>query len=799
LLVFAFCALCVFARNTFSADWVHWRGPFQTGFSPEKDLPSSFSPDPKASDNNLIWKVPYGCRSTPLVMQGRVYILNNVGKGITEQERVMAFDADTGKVLWEYKFNVWHTDIVSVRLGWTNLAGDPATGNVYAHGTQGLLLCLNKDGKLVWSRSLTEEYGRITGYGGRVTSPTVDGDLVIIGMVNSSWGAHAKGANRFVAFDKRTGEVVWWATLPGIPRTYYSGLVVATINGERLLISGTSDGAVVGLKVRTGELVWSYTFGATAINAAPVVEGNLVYCGHGEESPDNNVHGRVVCVDASQVKDGKPKLVWQQDGIRCRYASPVVHDGLLYVPDEDGKLFCLDATTGKRLWKYNYGRQARGSPVLADGKIYVGEVHSRFHILKPTRKKCTELHEQFFASPDGVSDVEINGSAAVANGRVYFATSDEFLCIGKKGAQPAPKPVIPDNEGKPGPDAKPAHLQVLPADVELRPGESVTFKVRAFDDKGRFLREVQARLSLVPTELPTGKTVPPIKATVEGQKLTVPQDRPTQAGQVKAQAGLVKAQVDGISGTARVRVVPRLPYVEDFAKIPDGGVPPGWVNCAGKFLVASVSDGKDKTNKVLRKVNDKSNPSFSRGNTYFGLPSMKDYTIEADLMGTKVLVKGKVAEEEGKEAAPEGKGKKGAAGGKEKEPEAGAEGKEYMPDMGIVANRYTLMLAGNIQKLRIVSWSALPRVDETISWAWKPGVWYRMKLTVETRGDTAVIRGKVWPRDQAEPAEWTIETTDSRPNTEGCPALYGYVTGITDVAPGNDIYYDNVRVTSNKK
>ena len=72
----------------------------------------------------------------------------------------------------------------------------------------------------------------------------------------------------------------------------------------------------------------------------------------------------------------------------------------------------------------------------------------------------------------------------------------------------------------------------------------------------------------------------------------------------------------GLTATARVRVVPSLPYVEDFAKVPDGAVPQGWVNAQGKFVVATV-DGK----KVLRKVNDNASPTVSRGNAYLGLPS----------------------------------------------------------------------------------------------------------------------------------------------------------------------------------
>jgi outer membrane protein assembly factor BamB len=771
-----------------AADWVHWRGPFQTGFSPEKDLPGDF--------NNPLWKVAYGCRSTPLVMNGRVYLINNVGDKITEQERVLCFDADKGKVLWEYKFNVWHTDIVSIRLGWTNLAGDPRTDYVYAHGTQGLLLCLDKKGKLVWSRSLTEEFGRISGYGGRLTSPMVDGDLVLIGMVNSAWGPGARGANRFVAFDKRTGQVVWWAEVPGQPRTYYAGLVTAVIGGQRLLLSGTSDGAVVALKVRTGELVWSYRFSENAINAAPVVEGKYVYIGHGDESPGTNVQGRVICLDASEVKDGQPKLVWQVDGITARFASPVIHDGLLYVPDVDGKLHCLDAKSGDQLWKYSYGRESRGSPVLADGKIYVAEVNSNFSILQlqPGGKRPKLLHKEFFPGANG-ADVEINGSPAVANGRVYVATSDEFYCLGKKDAKPAPEPVFKDEEGKPGADAKPAHLQLFPADVALYPGGSVTFKVRAFDDKGRFLREVPAKLSLPALQLPTGKKVAPLQAKVKGTRLTAAKARDTQAG-------LVRAEADGLVGTARVRVVPRLPYAEDFEKVPEHGVPPGWVNAAGKFEVVTLSDGKGKGTKVLRKVNTKASPVFSRGNTYFGKSEMKDYTIEADLMGTKVFRKKKAGPkgEQGKAAG--GQGDKGKGGKEEdgKEEKVDPNRAEFMPDMGVVANRYTLMLAGNVQALRIQSWNALPRVDETIPFAWKPGVWYRLKLTVTVEGGKAVVRGKCWERGQAEPKDWTVEVTDPRPNAEGAPALYGYVTGIQEAGGiGNEVYFANVLVTPNKK
>jgi outer membrane protein assembly factor BamB len=272
-------------RNLAQAgDWANWRGPERTGVARDKGLPEKFSLDPADKNNNLIWQAPFGGRATPIVMNGRVYLNGNVGEGPTDQERVVCVNADTGEKIWEQRFNAFLTDIVAVRVGWTNLVGDPETDCIYAHGIQGFLICFNgKDGKVVWSHSMTEEYGRISGYGGRLCSPVVDGDLVIVGMLNASWGQYARGGNRFVAFDKRTGEVVWWTETGFPPKdTYYSVPVVAVINGERLLITGGADGGVHAFQVRTGKKVWSYIFGTGMVNCSPVVEGTKVYIGHGD-------------------------------------------------------------------------------------------------------------------------------------------------------------------------------------------------------------------------------------------------------------------------------------------------------------------------------------------------------------------------------------------------------------------------------------------------------------------------------------------------------------------------------------
>ena len=95
-------------------------------------------------NNNLVWKAPYGGDHDAHRPERPTLLHRPTGEKLNEQERVVCLDADTGKLKWEHKFNVFYTDIVSDRLGWTTLVGDPETGYVYAHGMQGLFFCFDK-------------------------------------------------------------------------------------------------------------------------------------------------------------------------------------------------------------------------------------------------------------------------------------------------------------------------------------------------------------------------------------------------------------------------------------------------------------------------------------------------------------------------------------------------------------------------------------------------------------------------------------------------------------------------------
>ncbi len=211
------------------------------------------------------------------------------------------------------------------------------------------------------------------------------------------------------------------------------------------------------------------------------------------------------------------------------------------------------------------------------------------------------------------------------------------------------------------------------------------------------------------------------------------------------QAGQVKAAVGDISGAARVRVIPPLPWNEDFESAAVDTVPRHWIAATGKFKVREVEG-----NKVLVKLAD--NPFLRRARVYMGPSNLSDYTIMADIRAS--------------------------------------EKRRQMGNAGVVAQRYKLVLFGNHQRLELHSWQAEPKRTVKTSFAWEPDTWYRMKLQVENLDDgTARARGKVWPASEEEPSAWTIEKVDPQPNVQGSPGIYAD-------APA-EIFFDKLEVKQN--
>lgn len=727
--VAALAALLLLAAPAVSplraADWPGWRGPDQNGVSSETGLASHWSPQ----GENMVWRAEFIGRSTPVVLDGQVCVIGRVGEGDLRQEVVACFDAENGRRRWEHRLDVYQTAVPFNRVGWASLGADPETGNIYAHGVGGQLICYDRDGALRWSHQLTEEFGRMSGYGGRTQTPIVDGQRLILGFVNAGWGDQAAPRHRYFAFDKRTGELLWVAAPGGFPQDFntQSVPVVAEAEGQRLLIAGDADGAVYAMKVATGEKVWSFQVSKRAMNSSVLVHGSRVYAGHSEENVDEPTMGRVVCIDGRGKGDvTKTHELWRADELEVGFASPALAAGRLYVIDNSANLRCLDEATGAVLWSYSLGTVGKASPVLADGKLYAPEVNGRFHILEPGKEGVKPLDLDEITIGDG-HYAELYGSAAVAYGRIYLSTEGGLFCIGDK-SKPFVRPQPSARSAAPVAGQGPAaSILAVPGELLLRPGETAPLRVLAFDAKGRPLDSPQASWSLAG-----------LSGTVD------PSGRFTPDPGAGYQAGTIEARVGELKTVARVRVVRDLPWAFDFESSEPGKSPAQWVGAAGQFVVAE-REGQ----KVLLKAPRER--GLDRATLFMGSPGLRNYTIEADVLG----------------------GQKG----------------RRRPDIALIAGGYTLDLQGVHQHVEIRSWVAEKRLTRQAAFAWDPDTWYHMKLSVDVSKDKATVRGKVWPKAEAEPEAWTLTVEDPLPIDGGSPGLEGYTPA--------EAYYDNIKVTVN--
>jgi len=805
-------------------DWPMWRGPEQNGISRETGLPESWTPETELWDNDEA-----GGISTPIVMQGKVYTIVRDQPGTKRQsEKVICLDAATGEKLWENRFNVFLSDVPDTRVGWSNLVGDPTTGRVYVLGVCDFFRCIDgQTGQTVWSRSLSEEFGMINTYGGRTNVPVVFEDLVIISGVTVGWGELAKPAHRFFAFDKATGEIVWVSQTRLFPYdTTYSTPILAVLAGQQAMVFGSSDGAVWALQPRTGQPIWQYQLARRGLNATVLVAGDKVYTGHSEENRDDNTMGAIVALDGSLTGDiTQTGELWRVKEVGAGRAAPLMIGDRVYFGIDSGSIQIVDSATGEPIARRPArlaGTILRSSPLYADGRIYAATTDA-WHVLEPNDEGVRIAQRQ------RLRNEEIYGSIVASHGRIYVPTTRRLVCLAKPDAgepQATERPAPPE-ENPVADDQQPAHLQLVPAETLVKPGEIVQFRARLFNSKGQFLEERDAEYSL------------------EGAGEIGADGQFTAGSMPSHQATIVTATIDGITGQARIRAVPPLPWEFDFS---DGVVPVSWVGCRYRNIVLDFDllqslRQRDETAAglyiyLMTTFTNTGQPTATFVDTpagtrwrsfliYFGLENeitTLDQAKQAFDAGLQMLADEQVIGGWNWNTAAGGniqfsatrgprqmdgnpvmtkittiplgtrsQGWLGATDLLDYTIQADVQGgtrNGLVPDIGLIAQRYTLDMMGASQQLQIRTWTPQLQMAVTVPFQWQPDVWYTMKFRAGVEDGKAVLRGKAWPRDAEEPAEWTVEAVDDMPNVEGSPGLFGN-------AVNAEIFIDNIRITPN--
>ncbi len=319
------------------------------------------------------------------------------------------------------------------------------------------------DADLIWVYDMRDELGvfphNVTGGApmiveGRVYAATTNG------VDWSHTNIPAPFAPSLAVFDAETGELVG-EEASGISQRVlhatWSSPAYGVFEGQKTVVFGSGDGFVYGFEPETEvnedgfdvlPELWridmnppSYRFdadgnpiryatfyGPSEVIGTPVIWEGKVYSVIGQDPEHGDGVGRLVCIDPTQRGDiSETGVVWDYRGIGRSMSTVSIKDGLIFVAEYAGKLHCLDARTGEKLWMHDTRSRIWGSTLAADGKVFLGTEEGDLHIVRASRE-YEVLRKVNFGAP-------IYSTPVVANGTLYIGTQTHLYAIDGESTQ----------------------------------------------------------------------------------------------------------------------------------------------------------------------------------------------------------------------------------------------------------------------------------------------------------------------------------------------------------------------------
>jgi outer membrane protein assembly factor BamB len=405
------------AASPGSFDWPQWQGPDRNAVSKERGLlkewPNGGPP--------LAWEVKElgGGYSAPSVAAGRVFGMSNRGG----DEVVWALSEADGKTLWVRRLGLAFPQ--RAPQGKEGPACTPTVDGdrLYVLGMGGDLACLQvRDGKVLWQRSLTRDFGGREPRWSYRESPLVDGDRVI--CTPGGTGA------TLAALDKKTGQTIWKSAVPGSPGAAYASAIAIDFDGQREYVQLTQR-TLVGVAAADGKFLWRYDKPACRMGincSTPIYHDGLVFA-----SSAYSTGGGLVKLSKDGHGGVKAEEVYFTRRMQNHHGGMILLDGCLYGAsggNEGGFLACLDFATGKVLWDERDERGVpKGSVALADGRLYYRTENGTMLLIEPDPKHYVERGR--FEQPDR-SRASAWPHPVIANGKLYLRDQDVLLCYDVK-------------------------------------------------------------------------------------------------------------------------------------------------------------------------------------------------------------------------------------------------------------------------------------------------------------------------------------------------------------------------------
>ncbi len=404
-------------------EWPRFRGPNGSGIAPDDAKPAITWSD----SQNLKWKValPGPGSSSPIVAGERVFVTcysgygdGSSGNGPDKLRRhLVCVERRTGKAIWD-------------RSVPAELPEDSYSGNLREHGyassspvTDGErvyvffgktgVLAFDFAGQQLWKVNLGKQSSnRRWGSG---ASPILYRNLVIVNA--------AEEGRAVCALDKLTGKQAWKAEAASLELSFVTPLLVEC-GGARTDLALAVPGELWGLNPETGKLRWFAQTGISGnVSPSVVAADGIVYATGGYPR-----QGTIAVRAGGKGDVTQTNVLWTSQNASY-VPSPVVYQEHLFVVSDQGFAMCLEAKTGKLVYRERLpglsgGKPFYASPVLANGHLYaVSRRNGTFALEAKTEFKL--LGQNKLAG----DDTDFNATPAVAGNQLFLRSNRFLYCI----------------------------------------------------------------------------------------------------------------------------------------------------------------------------------------------------------------------------------------------------------------------------------------------------------------------------------------------------------------------------------
>jgi outer membrane protein assembly factor BamB len=405
-------------------DWPEFRGPHGNGLASNPGDPKPIGlPLHWSETENVLWKtpIPHVGWSTPVVMSGRIWLTTATLKG--HDFFVMCVDAESGQIRLNRR--VFHTDDPEPLGNPINCYASPSPvvepGRVYlSFGSYGTACLDTQTFEVIWTRrDLPCRHLRGPG-----SSPILFENLLVLTM-------DGVDVQYLVALEKTTGKTVWktdrtadWNDLgdDGKPilegdlrKAYSTPLIIETGGRKQMLTVGAK--ALYGYDPADGRELWKVNTPAYSGASRPVYDDGIAYMISGFGKTEL----LAIRVDGSgDVTD--THVLWKIRSTSLpRTPSPVLVDDLLFTINDTGTVLCLEAATGKQVWKEFIRGNCTASLLYADGRIYAFNRDGKTTVFKAAR--------QYQVLATNKLDSDFMASAAVSGKTLFLRTRTHLYRI----------------------------------------------------------------------------------------------------------------------------------------------------------------------------------------------------------------------------------------------------------------------------------------------------------------------------------------------------------------------------------